>query len=425
MKSLDNVLESCSRLIISCLFLMLFVNNIAYANVLTLKQSEIAALSQAPEIKSLRASTKALGESAIADGQLSDPKLMLGLMNAPVDTFDLDQEPMTQLQIGVQQAFPRGRTLHFRMLQKQALSLAESKKQQLMRLQVLRGVRMSWLNVYYWLAARRIILKQKRVFHQLVKVTESMLANNKAQQKDVIRAQLELTELNNRLLIIKQQIDTARAQLGRWIGPTLAQRAMPTQLKSWPTPPDIKRMETIIKQHPILKVDEDVITANHRGVDVANQQYWPGFNVGILYGVRQGRDMVGRNRPDFLSAQVSLDVPLFTRNRQDRTVNSSHEMLNVSKENQMSHYRQLRESLKQSHVMWVQQRKSTWLYEKHLIPEAKHYAKATMTAYQNAQTDFPTLARAYVRELNTQLAGLKTQVNREVARVKLLYLQGI
>lgn len=413
------------RLFAACFFLILCASKLSYACVLTLQRAETVALAQAPELKSLQASTYALSDAAIAEGQLSDPKLMLGLMNIPVDTFDFDQEPMTQFQVGISQAFPRGRSLHYRSLQKHALSLAEGKRLQSMRLQILRGVRMSWLQLYYWLAARRITLKQKRVFRHLVKVTQSMLANNKAQQKDVIRAQLELTELDNRLLEIKQHIDTARAQLGRWIGSKYAARAMPKHLYEWPLAPTTSQLEQIIKQHPILKVDEALVAASYRGVDVAQQQYWPGFNIGAMYGMRQGRNTDGRQRPNFVSAQVSMDIPLFTRNRQDKTLKASQERLNVSKENQMSHYRQLRESLKQIYAVWDQQKKSNWLYENHIIPKATHYAKATLTAYQNAQTDFPTLAQAYVRELDTQLAGLNAKINREMARVKLLYLQGI
>jgi len=90
----------------------------------------------------------------------------------------------------------------------------------------------------------------------------------------------------------------------------------------------------------------------------------------------------------------------------------------------VSHYRQLRESLKAEYALWWQRKKSARLYRLRLTPEAKQYAEATMSAYQNAQTDFPTLARAYVRELNIELAGLRARVGRDAARVNLLYLQG-
>lgn len=409
---------------VSVLFLLLGWR-LVHAAPLTLQQAENAALSQSPEIKSLQAKTYALGQSAIAAGQLSDPKLMLGTMNVPVDTFDFSQEPMTQIQVGLQQSFPRGRSLHYRSLQKNDLSIAESHKQQETRLQVLKGVRLSWLNLYYWVHAKQIILKQKKVFRHLVKVTESMLANNKAQQKDVIRAQLELTELANQLIKINQQIDTARSGLARWIGVPLANRAHPTRLPRWKKAPILANFENRIKQHPELRTDQALISARHAGVKLAEQQYKPGVSVGVAYGFRQGRNsMNGRSRADFLTAQVSVDLPMFTHNRQDRTLKASEENLIASEENKMSRYRQLREALKTQYVSWQQQGKSAWLYRSHLVPEAKQYTEATMTAYQNAQSDFPTLARAYVRELNTELAGLKAKVNRDIARVKLLYLQG-
>lgn len=413
-----------SALLKLSLFVLVFMGHVANATPLTLKQAEQAALSQSPEVRSLRAKTEALGQSAIASGQLSDPKLMLGVMNVPVDTFNFNQEPMTQVQVGLMQAFPRGRSLHYKSLQTYDLSVAELHKQQVMRLQVLRGVQLSWLNLYYWIQTKQIVLKQKNVFQHLVKITESMLANNKAQQKNVIRAQLELTELDNQLLNINQQIKTARATLGRWIGPALAKEAAPKQLPNWLSPPTRLQFQHDLAQHPILKTDAALISSGYAGVKLAEQQYKPGFTVGVAYGFRQGRSMDAQRRSDFLTMQVSMDIPLFTHNRQDRTLRASQENLLSNEENQMSDYRQLLETLKTQYAAWQQQHQSACLYRSKLIPKAKQYAEATMTAYQNTQTDFPTLARAYVHALNTELGGLKALVYQHIARANLLYLQG-
>ncbi len=409
--------------VVSVFFLFLECRPV-YAGPLTLKQAETAALSQSPEIKSLHATKQALEYSSIAAGQLSDPKLMLGSINVPVDTFDFSQEPMTQIQVGLIQNFPRGRSLHYRALEKKHSSVAQAHKQEVMRLHVLQGVRLSWLHLYYWIHAKQIIIKQKKIFRHLVKVTEMMLANNKAQQKDVIRAQLELTELDNRVIEIDQQIDTTRAALARWIGQALAYKAAPKQLPTWPTPPNLSQLHDLIQHHAELKTDEAFIAARQAGINLAKQQYKPGFGVGATYGFRQGRNLDNRKRPDFLTARISVDLPLFTRNRQDQTLKASEANFQAIKEEQMSDFRQLAEALKMDYAAWKQQQKSAWLYRAHLVPEATQYAKATKVAYQNAQTDFLTLARAYIRELNTELAGLKAAVNRDGARVNLLYLQG-
>ena len=180
--------------------------------------AEKTAVLQAPELKALHAKSKAFTQASIAAGQLADPKLMLGAMNVPVNTFNFSQEPMTQIQVGLMQSFPRGRTLHYRSLQQQETAQAEYEKAQAMKVNILRDVRMSWLNLYYWMHAKQILLAQKKIFRHLLSVTESMLANNKAQQKDAVRAQLELTDLDNQLIDINQKIVSAQANLARWIG---------------------------------------------------------------------------------------------------------------------------------------------------------------------------------------------------------------
>lgn len=294
-----------------------------------------------------------------------------------------------------------------------------------MQVQILHDVRISWLNLYYWLKAKQLVYAQKKVFQHLVTITESMLANNEAQLKDVIRAQLEVTELDNQLIVINQQIDTARADLGRWIGAALANHAYPDQLPQWKNPPSLASLKIIIKCHPKLLTDQAFIAANYAGVNLAKQQYKPGVAVGVAYGFRQGHDIATNSkRSDFLTAQVSIDLPLFPNNRQDRSLKASEENLLASQEDQVSHYRELKQILKTQYATWQQQRKSVRLYQRHLIPEANQYTEATLIAYQNTQTDFPTLARAYVRELNTELLGLKASIDYSTARVSLLYLEG-
>ena len=80
---------------------------------LSLVQAEKIASEADPQVAASQARALALSESAVADGQLPDPKLRFGVYNLPTDTFDFDQEPTTQLRLGIQQAFPRGDTIKY------------------------------------------------------------------------------------------------------------------------------------------------------------------------------------------------------------------------------------------------------------------------------------------------------------------------
>ena len=406
--------------------IFIFVWQYAAANnrSLTLLQIEKVALSQSPEVEQLQAQASALSEAGIASGQLPDPKLTLGTMNVPTDTFSLTQEPMTQIQLGLQQSIPRGRSLHYRSSVQKELSRATTDKQGVMRLEVLKNVRLIWINLYYWLQTKQILMKEKVTFQHLQKVTTSMLANNQAQQKDLIRANLELLNIKNSLLEIDQQIEIIRAELSRWIGHSLANTATPKKLPNWPALPNLINLQHKLIQHPLLKTDTAVISAGRAGVQLAKQQYKPGLSVGVAYGFRQSNNTNGQKRANFLTAQLSMDLPFFTHNRQDRQLKASREKLVASESGRMSHYNQLNQTLKAQYDTFFQQKKIFKVYQTDLIKEAKQYATSTKIAYQNVQTDFPTLARAYIRQLNVELAALKTDVNMHAAHANLLYLEG-
>lgn len=391
---------------------------------LTLQEAEQAALEQAPELKASDLKSSAIEQTSVASGQLSDPKLSIGAMNLPVDTFSVSQEPMTQLRVGVFQDFPRGKTLKYRSMQQRLLSQAQSQKTEILTLDILRQLRLSWLELYYWYQYKTITRQQIKIFKDLIRVTESLLANNKAQQKDVIRAQLELTTLEDKLITADQEIETAQANLSRWIGYELSKQVQPTTLPSWQKPQQRTNLLNLIDSHPELETDQALISAKHAEIDVAKQQYKPGFSVGLAYGFRQGTNRDTTTRPDFLTAAVNIELPLFTHNRQDRTLNARVKEHEAQKEIRMSRYRQLKEMANKNFSVWQQQGKSVKLYQEKLIPEATQYAQATLSAYQNAQTDFPTLARAYVRELDTKLAGLNANINHTKARIILLYIEG-
>ena len=403
---------------------LLFLNQSTLAASLTLQKAEHLALARAPELKQLGASQRALEETSIAVEQLSDPKLFLGAQNLPTDTFSFNQTDMTQLQIGIQQTFPSGHTRKYRSQEKSGLAQAEQEKGIVMRDNILRYVRFDWLDLYYWFQTKRIVIQKKRIFQHLLKVTESLLANNKAQQMDVIRAQLEVSSLDNRLLIISQHIDIVRSKLARWIGKYKAQTANPTRLPHWKPPPLFLHLQRQIIRHPVLRVDQAIIAAHRADVKWAEQQFKPGFSLGAAYGFREGHTASGRSRSDLLTVQASVGLPFFPKNRQDRQLTAKQKDLVASEENRISDYRQLQEVLRAQYAVWHQTRKSSWLYRRRLIPESKQYAEATLISYQNALTDFSTLARSYVRELETQLAGLKIMVDWSKARVNLLYLQG-
>ena len=76
------------------------------AETLALQDAIAMALQNNPGLAAMQARAGAMAAIPSQAGALPDPMLSLNAMNFPTDTFDRDQEPMTQLQIGIEQALP-------------------------------------------------------------------------------------------------------------------------------------------------------------------------------------------------------------------------------------------------------------------------------------------------------------------------------
>lgn len=81
--------------------------------VLTLQEAEQRALQRDALIKGFAQKAQAYGEQAKSKEAWPDPRIKLGAQAVPVDSFDLDQEAMTQLVVGYQQMLPRGNSLEY------------------------------------------------------------------------------------------------------------------------------------------------------------------------------------------------------------------------------------------------------------------------------------------------------------------------
>jgi len=160
---------------------------------------------------------EALQAQSIAAGSLPDPRLEIGFANLPIDSFDFDQEAMTQFKVGLSQVFPRGESL---ALEQQRLSLLGEEQPHLRaerRAQVEVVVSGLWLDA--WLAHKSLqkIEADRGLFEYLVDVAENSYSNafGKTRQQDIIRAQLELTRLDDRLTALRQQYQNAASKLAQ------------------------------------------------------------------------------------------------------------------------------------------------------------------------------------------------------------------
>ncbi len=396
----------------------------ADTNALTLKQAERIAIKRDAVRSAIKSREQAFRDQAIAANALPDPQLKLGLMNLPTDTYKRDQAPMTQSQIGIVQMFPRGDTLDIRSSRASHVADGQLSNWNDRTLVVQRELRLNWLELHYWINAEKVITKNRKLFEQLVNITQSNYAAGRQKQQDVTRAQLELGLLVDRIIMIKNMQEKQRAKLARWLGEEYLTANVSSVFPEFETLKDKSVIFAQLNSHPSMLVESARIAVSEDGVQLAKQAYKPSWMVDLTYGFRDGNELNGNPRADFLSAMVKFDLPLFTANDQDRKVAASKRKLMAAQDMREDKLRRLQRVLNDEYASWQRLTQRMEQYFNVLVSKAKENTRAALNAYQTDKGDFTTLMRASITELETQLKALRIHVDHIKAKVKVLYLAG-
>ena len=390
---------------------------------LDLEETVRLALVDDPSVVATRARASALSDAAVADGQLPDPKLKTGLYNLPVDDFDIDREPTTQLRLGLVQAFPKGDTLHYKQQQTEWLAHAEQANMEVAGRKLVRDVRRHFLELYYQVQAEQVVRESRKLFAQLVDITQAHYATGRVRQQDVLRASLELSRLDDRTTRILSEADKGRAALMKWIGDA-ALLPLDDHFPELPALPPKEEIASALPEHPLIRSETAKLEASKRKIQIASEQYKPGWSAGLEYRKRFGNDPNGDDRADMMAAMVTVDLPLFPKKRQDKRLSASilqAESVELTRDDRL---RDLKLMLNTDYASWQRLGERAVLYDGELLRDAAANAQASLKAYQSGVTEFITLMRARITDLDVRLEDLRVRVDRAKTQASLLYLAG-
>jgi hypothetical protein len=385
---------------------------------------------------------------------LPDPKVSLALSNLPVNGFDFGQEGMTQAKVGISQMFPRGDTLAIKSQQLKIQSEAFPYQRKDRESKVAVTVGSLWLDAYRIQQSVALIEKNRSLFEQLADLATASYSSalGKTRQQDIVRAQLELTYLDDRLDKLAQQKNHYEGMLSQWLttfskgsnsgdevysvtdyslnntlhnivlSQELPQIALLTHdlvaKESW-----LKPSELIAHflSHPSVMAFENKIKATRTGIKLAQQKYKPEWGVNASYGYRAD-DPMGRSRADLFSVGVTFDLPLFTKNRQDQEVKSAISQTEAMKTEKLLLLRQLLGAYSSAKGRLLRLKDRQNLYTTQLLPQIHDQAEASLTAYTNDDGDFSEVVRSRIAVLNAEIDELTINVEEQKIRLELNYL---
>lgn len=391
---------------------------------LTLAAAEDLAIEQEPGRNALLAQAEAYQEESVAAGQLPDLKLRVGLANFPLEHGGFTTEGMTQAQLGLRMEFPGGEKLKASTRQYESLAVEMRENADGRGRDVLTSVRNSWLETYHWQRTHQIVNEVRPFFADLVTVTRSLYSVGSRNQQDLLRAELELSRLDDRLIDISNQHARAIAALSEWIGDD-ARRPVAEKMPDWRTVPSLPSLQSSLLEHPAVRAADARIDAREARIDIAEQEFKSGWVWDLGYGYRDGRLPDGTSRSDFVSLSVTMDLPFFQENRQDRRLAAAFSERRAAEATKDELLRRLKSRLEAEYSQWTELSRRIELYDQQILPQAGANAQASLVAYQSDAADFSNVMRAYVDDLNARVDFTRLQVEQAKSYGVLANLGGI
>ena len=410
-----------SRSIASALLLFTFLAPVPLsAQIVTGALSLTEALAIADRDSSLlaaqRSGISAAEENTYSARELPDPKLKLGIDNLPVDgpdRYSVTRDFMTMRKIGVMQEFVRDEKREIRGRRaEQALAMEQAllgSAQAALR----RDVAQAWIERYFAERMAKVVDEQYAETELQRESMQAGLRAGKTQPAELLALQVNLQSLLDRRAEYQRQAARATAQLSRWLGAdsTRPLAALPDRL----LPAQHGDVAAHAENHPHLQSMERQIEVARNEADLARAATKPDWGLEVAYAQR------GPQYSNMLSVQVSIDLPLFQANRQDRGV--------AAKMAQVEQARALREDALRQHLADAKAARADWdaatsrlqRFDDALLPLTRERAQLALAAYRGGQGPLAAVLDARRVEIDLRLQQLQLAADQGRAYAQLLY----
>lgn len=393
---------------------------------LTVDQAVETALQSNPSLAQMRARAQAAAQLPSQAGSLPDPTLDLNALNLPVDSFSLDQEAMTQLQVGVTQAIPFPGKLGLKEEAAEFEVAAAGDDVEETRLQLIREVRSTWWKIFYVERALQIVDRNHDLLKSFVEIAQTKYTVGEGLQQDVLLAQLELSKLMDRRIQLQATRRNEVARLNALLDlpvdrPVRLAQTVETHLPE--VLPEQTLYELADRHRPLLARYRNELRAAAKRVDLAERDYLPDFKLGAAYGFRQGSNLDGSSRNDFLSLRLSMTIPLYAGSKQDRAVDQRTSERLARQYALQDERGKVHAAISSVLANYDQAREQVLLFETGIIPQARQTVASMLAGYQVSKVDFLNLVRSQITLYNYEtrywqaLSAARQELARLVATV--------
>ncbi len=388
----------------------------AFAEPLTFNAALERTAAEAPSLRGRAAGVSAAQAAAIAADRLPDPTLDVGIQDFPVtgpDAGRLNRDNFTMQKIGISQQFINPAKRHARAARASAdVGIAEADARVEAR-NVRLQTALAWIDLYY--AERR--LKQLTLLDaslgDLQSTVSARLASGSARPSQALEPDQLRAAVNDRRAELSANVAKARAMLARFTGdPNPEVAGAPPELMV-----DRTMLLAAVAALPSLRAMDAQTVAADADTQLARADKRPDWKVSAFYGRREP------NYGDLVSVGVSIDLPFFSKRRQDPRIAAAASEAERARFDRMAAEREVLASLEgdlADHLMHHQRLENA---RNTLVPLTKRRAELDMASYAAGKLDLGSalLSSLALAEAEIDALAREADVARDAIRINMTY----
>ena len=375
---------------------------------LKLSDAVAQALEKNPEIQSLRERLQVANARAKQAPYLEDPEIAFQLGGVPFSTpTNLNRADTNS--IGIRQKLPFFGKLGLK--EKIAVQEAKVMEQDLRakEREIISKVKMTYADLFLAQKSIEILREQADILRMLIRATEARYQVGRVTQQDVFKALLELSDLQNQLIVAEADRSTNEVKVNALMNRSLQ---IPIMVPEDLTVPELTLTATgladlALANRPELKGAQEEIERTARMHELAERnRKFPDFMVGWDYWRKPTDDMA----KDRYAGMVNFTIPFspWTAGRHNYEIEETLAENRAAKANRDAIRLMTLRELGETQARVEAARRSVTLYREGLLSQAELSFRASLAAYQAGRVEFVNLVEAQRSLREARMGYFKT-----------------
>ena len=277
-----------------------------------------------------------------------------------------------------------------------------------------------YFELFYHAKTLAILDRNQDELREIQQIAESRYRLGQGLQQDVIKAQLQTTEVLKDHAMHHQEEDQQQLELKQLLGRDPDSRNIEIgEVEATHLDLDSSQLaELAHSSSPELAADRAMEARSAEALKLAHQGYWPDFSVGYSY------EKTGPGFRDYYMLNLGAKVPLYFWRKQTPAIEQA--ALEAESAHEQSRKTELRVSSDaESNLVAIRTaERIIAIYRDGLIPQAETSKASAMAAYRVGKVDFQTLLSSVLDLQNLRQEYYRSVADHEIAIAKLQQVIG-